>query len=137
MTDTPESFGSEYDEAARDRAAEHLAPGEAVTGTATQVAHPGRATFRTFIAQAVPALLGFLVLLPLLAPVLLSWAQDSADVVPAEVTAWIAGFAAYVAAASALITRALAVPGVEAWMRKHIPWLAAAPEVESAKHLAR
>lgn len=136
MTDTPESFASPEDYKAAEDAARDALAGGTLTGTATQSAHPGRATFRTFISQAVPAVVGLLVLLPLLAPVLLSWAQESAEVVPAEVTAWVAGFAAYVAAASSLITRALAVPGVETWLRQHIPWLAAAPEVESAKHRA-
>ncbi|MBS3177776.1 MULTISPECIES: hypothetical protein [unclassified Pseudoclavibacter] len=104
--------------------------GGTVTGEATQSAHPARATFRTALAVILPAALGLLVLLPLIAPALVAWAQESGEVVPPEVTAALVGFAAYVAAIASLITRILAVPGVETWLRSHVPWLAAAPRIE-------
>lgn len=100
------------------------------TGPATQSVHPARATFRTFLAVVLPAVLGILVLLPLVAPVLVQWASDNSSILPPEVTAALVAFATWVAAISSLITRLLAVPGVEAWLRRYVPWLAAAPSYE-------
>ena len=75
----------------------------------TQTVHPWRATARTILA----ALIGFLPLLPVLV-----------DALGLGAYAW-AGAAVAVAAA---ITRALAVPGVNAWLARYLPALAAAPK---------
>lgn len=103
--------------------------GGTVTGVATQSAHPWRAVLRTVVAQ-LPALLTFLALLPLIAPQLVAWASEHPDVVPPELAAALVGFAAIVAAVSGGITKVLAIPQVEAWLRVHASWLAAAPRIE-------
>ncbi|WP_068480401.1 hypothetical protein [Pseudoclavibacter helvolus] len=103
--------------------------GGTVTGVATQSAHPWRAVLRTVVAQ-LPALVAFLVLLPLIAPQLVAWASEHPDVVPPELAASLVSFAAIVAAVSGAITKVLAIPQVEAWLRTHASWLAAAPRIE-------
>lgn len=77
----------------------------------TQARHPGRAVYRTIVAVGVPAL-ALLPLLPLIADTL-----HLTDV----------GWVVAVLGAAAGITRVLALPGVEAWMHKHLPDLAAQP----------
>lgn len=74
----------------------------------TQVRHPWRATFRTVVAATLAAL----TLLPVAA------ATAGLDAVPAV---------AQVLAVTGAITRVLALPGVDAWLRTYVPWLAAAP----------
>ncbi|MGC5664916.1 hypothetical protein ACN261_32065 [Micromonospora sp. WMMD723] len=74
----------------------------------TQTRHPWRATARTVVAGAV----GALSLLPEVA------LTAGVDTVPAVAQA--------VAVAGA-VTRVLALPAVDAWMRQYVPWLATAP----------
>ncbi len=76
--------------------------------TPTQTRHPWRATARTVAAATV----GLLSLLPWLA------ATAHVDTVPAV---------AQVLAVTGLITRILAYPAVDAWVRRYVPWLAASP----------
>lgn len=77
---------------------------------ATQVKYPWRATFRTVFAAIVA-----------IAPLLPAIAGTAG-------VATIPGVAA-VLALVATVTRVLAVPGVEAWLRKYFPFLAAQPKV--------
>lgn len=74
----------------------------------TQTRHPWRATVRTVAA----AIVGLAVLAPAIA------AELGAESVP-----WVAATLATIGA----VTRVLAIPGVEAWMRRFVPWLAAQP----------
>lgn len=90
------------------------------TPVSTQEANPGKATVRTFFA----ALLGFA---PLVNGVLLAmqdWLQANTDVVPAELALWVNGVLVAGLALAALVTRVLAVPGVNDWLRKHLAVLA-------------
>jgi hypothetical protein len=73
----------------------------------TQIRHPWRATLRTVAAAAVAAL-------PIVPVVVHELGVES---VP-----WVAGALVIVGGA----TRVLAMPGVEAWLRRYVPWLAAA-----------
>lgn len=75
----------------------------------TQVRHPWRATFRTVVAAAV----GLLPLLPLVAT------AASATTIP-----WVIAMLGIAGA----VTRVLAVPGVESWLRKYFSWLSAEPK---------
>ena len=77
---------------------------------ATQEAFPVRATIRTIFQAA----LGFLVLVPVLV---------EASGVP-EHTAGVAG----ALAVSAAVTRIMAIPGVNLWLAKYVPFLAAEPK---------
>ncbi|MBM7083595.1 hypothetical protein [Micromonospora humidisoli] len=74
----------------------------------TQTRHPWRATARTVVAGAV----GALSLLPVVA------VTAGVDAVPAVAQAVVVAGA---------ITRVLALPGVDAWLRTYVPWLATAP----------
>lgn len=77
----------------------------------TQARHPWRATVRTIVAAVV----GLALLGPLVA------AELGVQSVP-----WAAGVLAVIGA----VTRVLAIPGVEAWMRQYVPWLSAEPSKE-------
>lgn len=81
----------------------------------TQAKHPARASARTALAVAVPALITFLELAPVIA--------RAAGI---EKVAWVAGFLGVCAA----ITRVLAVPAVINFFRKYVPFLA--PDDEPA-----
>ncbi|MFJ6199824.1 hypothetical protein [Micromonospora sp. NPDC092111] len=83
-------------------------PVPAPNTTPTQVRYPWRATARTVLAAGV----GALSLLPVAA------ATAGVDTVPAVAQAVVVAGA---------ITRVLALPGVEAWMGRFLPWLASAP----------
>lgn len=74
----------------------------------TQTRYPWRATARTVAAAAV----GALSLLPVAA------ATAGVDTAPAVAQAIVVAGA---------ITRVLALPGVDAWLRRYAPWLATAP----------
>lgn len=74
----------------------------------TQVRHPWRAVLRTIVAGAV----GAASLLPDVA------GTAHLTAVPAIAQA---------VAVSGIITRVLAMQGVEAWMQRFVPWLSATP----------
>lgn len=74
----------------------------------TQIRHPGRATLRTIAA----ALIGALPLVPIVA-------HESG----LDKAAWLA----VPIAVAAGVTRVLALPAVDDWMRRYVPWLATRP----------
>ena len=76
--------------------------------TPTQSRYPWRATVRTILAAAV----ALLSLLPTIAAV------GHLEAAPGV---------GQVLAVAALVTRVLAIPGVDEWLRRWLPWLAAAP----------
>ena len=76
----------------------------------TQTRHPWRATVRTVVA----ALVGALSLLPTVA------VTAGVDAVPAVAQA---------VTVAAAVTRVLALPGVDAWLRTYLPWLASSPRL--------
>lgn len=79
--------------------------------TTTQAVFPWAAVRRTILA-----VLGFIVVMAPIAP-------DIARAAGLASLPWVVGGLAVAAA----ITRVLALPGVEAWLRAHLPSLAAAP----------
>lgn len=90
------------------------------TPTATQEANPGKAVTRTLFA----ALLAFA---PLVNGILLAvqeWLAANTDIIPAELALWVNGVLVAGLALVALVTRILAVPGVNDWFRKHLSVLA-------------
>lgn len=78
------------------------------TPAPTQTRHPWRATLRTVAAGAI----GALSLLPTVAVV------GGIDDVPAVAQA---------VTVAAAVTRVLALPAVDGWLRTYLPWLAASP----------
>lgn len=81
-----------------------------VAPTPTQVRRPWRSTLRT----VWQAFLGLCVL----APILVEGAGLEADQLP-----WLA----VPLAVAAAVTRVMAIPAVEVWLRRFVPFLAAAP----------
>jgi len=94
--------------------ADHLA-------TTTQAANPGRATLRTAVQTGIGAFLGLLVILPL---VIQSVLDNIGEQFPEGLRIWLAGLALTITALSATLTRVMAIPGVIAWTRTYLPWLA-------------
>ncbi|MDG4796960.1 hypothetical protein [Micromonospora sp. WMMD1082] len=78
----------------------------------TQTRHPWRATLRTIFA----AVIGLLSLLPTIA---LAAGVDDVPLI------------AQALGVAAAVTRVLAIPGVDAWLREYVPWLASAPNGEA------
>lgn len=112
-----------------------LASGDTIevpnSGVPTQVANPGRAVIRTLAANLV----GLVLLLPTINAALAAL-QDflttqTIYVIPSWVWVVVNGAAAAFLFVSLGITRLLAVPGVNAWVIKHIPALAAIPVVKT------
>lgn len=84
----------------------------ATTTVTTQGAHPWRATVRTLVQAG----LGLAAAAPLIYA-----AATQAD--PATAT----GAAATVLTVTGAVTRVMALPAVETWLRAYLPWLAAEP----------
>lgn len=84
-----------------------------VPGTPTQVAHPGKATLRTVVQTAIPAILGFVVIAPQVIEAVLS--EPS---IPDNLRVWLAGIAAGIIAVAGIIARVMAIPGVENFLIK-------------------
>ncbi len=82
--------------------------------TPTQTQYPWRATVRTVFAAVV----GLLSLLP----VIFMTAGVSGEV-----------YAIQILAVTGAITRVLAIPGVNAWLEKFVPFLAAEPKQKIAE----
>lgn len=94
--------------------ADHLA-------TSTQAANPNRAALRTALQTAIPAFLGLLVIVPqIIQEVVDGFGQHMPD----GLRLWLAGAAVAITALSATIARVMAIPGVIAWTRAYLPWLA-------------
>lgn len=89
--------------------------------TTTQAANPGRATIRTAVAVGIPAFLGLLVIVPEIIQVIV---DGFGQHLPEGLRLWLAGAALVITAASATITRIMAIPGVIEWTRAYFPWLA-------------
>jgi hypothetical protein len=78
----------------------------------TQVKHPWRAVIRTVFALLIGA--------AALAPEVVS--VSHLDTVPA-----LSGAVATLLAVSGGVTRVMALPGVNGWLSRNVPWLAASP----------
>ena len=90
------------------------------TPISTQESNPAKAVNRTVFA----AVLAFF---PLINGVLLSiqgWLAENTAIIPAELYAWVNGILVAGLALVALVTRILAVPGVNDWLRDHLRMLA-------------
>ena len=82
----------------------------------TQARRPWRATLRTFAAQ----LIGWIVAAGLVLPLALTIVQEElGDVIPPSVMGWIVAGVGIAVAVSTMVTRFLAIPAVEAFLRRH------------------
>jgi len=98
-------------------------------GVPTQVANPGRATLRTALAVLVGLVAALPTLNATLAALQAYLSEQAQVVIPAWVWLVVNGTAAVLLFISGLVTRLLAVPGVNEWVKTHLPALAAIPLV--------
>lgn len=93
-------------------------------GVATQLANPSRATART----AVAVLVGIVIALPVLNSALLIVQDELTRQSDLSIAPWVwlavNGALAAVGLVSSIVTRVLAVPGVNSWIESHVPALA-------------
>lgn len=95
--------------------ADHLAE------STTQAAYPNRAAIRTAVQTFLPAAVGLLGILPLVLQAIL---DGFGRHLPADIYGWLAGAVVVITALSATLARVAAIPGVIAWTRAYLPWLA-------------
>lgn len=86
----------------------------------TQEKNPRSASVRTGLA----ALVGMLILLNPVLAVVIEVLRPYDAAIPAWVFIWLNGAITVTAVAIALVTRIMAVPGVNEWLRKYARWLA-------------
>ena len=98
-------------------------------GVPTQVANPGRATLRTALAVLVGLVAALPTLNATLAALQAYLSEQAQVVIPAWVWLVVNGTAAVLLFISGLVTRLLAVPGVNEWVKTNLPALAAIPLV--------
>lgn len=91
----------------------HPEPTTAIVSS--QSAFPGRATVRTVVQTVLSVVLTAGVVLPVAVAIL---GEELADVLPPAWLAWLAGGAATVAAIAAALTRIMAIPAVDAALRR-------------------
>lgn len=89
--------------------------------SSTQAEFPARAAIRTAVQVGIPAFVGLLVILPLIIQAIV---DGFGQHLPPELYGWLLGAAAVITAASATLARIAAIPGVIAWTRRFLPWLA-------------
>lgn len=87
----------------------------------TQAANPGRTTLRTAVQVGIPAFVGLLVILP---QIIQAIVDGFGQHLPPSIYVWLTGAATVITAASATLARVSAIPGVIAWTRQYLPWLA-------------
>lgn len=92
----------------------HLEP-RPTTIVSSQSAFPGRATWRTVVQNVISVVLTAGVVLPLAVSIA---GEELADVLPENWLAWAVGAAASVAAIAAALTRIMAIPAVDAALRR-------------------
>lgn len=98
-------------------------------GVPTQVANPSRASLRTAVAAIVGLVL---VLNPVLAIVIeVLRSLEPTFAIPPLVYVILNGIILVVTAIITLVTRVLAIPGVNEWIKNYLPWLAAIPVVKA------
>jgi hypothetical protein len=94
----------------------HLEPKpDPIAIVSSQSAFPARATWRTVVQNVISVILTLGVVLPLVVAVA---GEELADVLPADWLLWAAGAAASVAAIAAALTRIMAIPAVDAALRR-------------------
>lgn len=82
----------------------------------TQVARPWRTTLRTVVQN----LLGIVIAAGLVLPLILAIVQEElGDIIPDRAMGWLVGAVAITVAISAAVTRIMAIPAVETFLRRH------------------
>lgn len=96
------------------------------TTAPTQVRHPARTAVRTFVQIIVPAVITAGVVLPLAVEYVL---DSYGETMPPALRGWLLAGAAFVAATGTALSRIMAIPAVERFLRssRFTRWLAAEP----------
>lgn len=81
----------------------------------TQQAYPARAAVRTILANVVAVVITLGVVVPAVVAV---FGDGMGAYVPPEVQAWLVGAGAFIAALAGTLTRIMAIPGVDAWLKR-------------------
>lgn len=89
--------------------------------SSTQAANPGRAALRTAVQVGIPTFVGMLGILPLIIQAIV---DGFGQHLPASIYLWLTAAATVITAASATLARISAIPGVIAWTRSYLPFLA-------------
>lgn len=86
------------------------------TSTATQVRRPWRATFRTVVQTAIPTIIVLGLVVPQIVDIVL---EETGGTMPEGLRTVLLGASAVVVAAAGVLTRVMAIPQVEAFLRRH------------------
>jgi len=97
----------------------HLEPQpESTTIVSSQSAFPTRATARTFVQAWLPQVLTALVVIPAVVQIVLDEVERNGIVLPPWLGLLLAGVLTVCAAVSAVLARIMAIPAVDAWLRR-------------------
>ncbi|RLP69315.1 hypothetical protein D9V30_08390 [Mycetocola reblochoni] len=89
------------------------------TTTSDTIWFPAQRAWRTALAVGVPALLGLVVILP---EVITAVLEGYGDQVPEGLRLWLLGAAAFITTTASVVSRVMAIPGVDAWLRRWTPF---------------
>ena len=84
--------------------------------TATQVRRPWRATVRTVVQTAIPTVIVLGLVVPQVVDIVL---EETGGTMPDGLRTVLLGASAVVVAAAGILTRVMAIPQVEAFLRRH------------------
>lgn len=84
--------------------------------TATQVRRPWRATFRTVVQTAIPTVIVLGLVVPQIVDIVL---EETGGTMPEGLRAVLLGASAVVVATAGVLTRVMAIPQVEDFLRQH------------------
>lgn len=101
----------------------------AVVVDPTQVRRPWRSTLRTAVQVAIPTLLALGIVVPQVVQIIL---DEVGEAMPPRLRLALLGISACVVSAAAVVTRVMAIPKVEEFLRRWAPWLSAAPAAGSS-----
>lgn len=104
------------------------APRVSALATPTQIRRPGRAVIRTIVQVGIPLILGLGLVVPQIVDIIL---EESGENLPDSVRVVLLAAAAVMTAIAGILTRVMALPTVEAFLRstKILSGIAAAPAV--------
>lgn len=91
---------------------------EAAMNTPTQTVYPWKAALRTFVQTIIPALLVVNLVLPQIVDIINVELGKAALVLPDWITLAVNSLIIGLSVTSAIITRIMAIPGVNAWLTK-------------------
>lgn len=88
----------------------------------TQIANPRRAMVRTIVQSIIP----LLVIVNAVALGVIGFLNEQTDlVIPGTVFVWLNAVVAVTSFVIGLVARVMATPGLDSFLAKHVPWLAA------------